>query len=1503
MFVSEYAVKYRRVFSINNYGNWTTESVSANFWNAEGLSAGRYQVFVQATAGNFESYEILPSDFQDDSDALEIVKLKNVEYSSIKVLNNSPYNTIKWDHITDEHGNPYSSDEISYVVSISKRLVTGNEYIRSEIVQTNRLRFPDYCDGENYAITIQAIKNDAMPSDIPSQEFSINRLKTPTNLNISTEEYVFSWSPVSYMYNNIEKSAKYIVKYDVATLMGETLSYSEEFDVNSVELLNNVNIVAGKYDVRVMAQIAGSDLNPQDGVLTISSAATSKYIFTKLEAPEIFVRNGEIGWYNNNLASYGYNLCFETMANVKTNIPISSNLTYYDMSNEIFVENTQYFVYITALGSYDSQHINGIYVQSDTQKLDYPVKKLTAPHFYVNNGVVMWNAIEHAKEYEVTIISNGDEQKQKTSFCTMPSALIAGKTNEIKFTIKTYADAPIIDELNENALRYINSDSSEIFSVNKWAKPTGIAVENGEIDWARIEEEDEVGQSGEVKFSGYYVKYGSAGQTLNRTGKFVLSEMFGMDSKQTLNVSVCSMGASSGNYDGIWINSDYSDEIMVTIIGAPTMFIEDGYLKWAENSSDTTKYHDYELFVVLGDDTTITIDLTEAESSLNRTLLMMDELFDIDEIKSVKIRHKGTQHSSGIGGMYFVNSRYSNIVNNIIKQPQVNAMRVNDDGDLQWVQNSEIINYATILFDGMEVEKDSSNYIHNLNGVSILDLSYIRNTDLESPYQNIVVEYWTNGTFNLKNVNELENNEQKFLRSKSETIDIIRFKQVDDFRISSDGLKIEWDYNLTAFGEKSPDKFIISYDFASKDNYNIFVPKQEKEIIVDSGMITTNISNYLKTVSIPLWDLGNYRFWIQTSSTAQNVIKSSKKPMTYTSGNEFVKFDKFYGGNGSISNPFVIQSVTRNGFYSEDISATEQFNFIKILSDKYFILNENIDLSENECSENAMSNFMFESYNTIFDFTGGINGNGKTIKNYRVFGGEGAYSAALFDSVIGEEDYGALSNNFYNRKGIIRDLTLELDSFAYSGNYACISFLCDNSLGGWFVNCQLKMTQNLTSQIPLAGETLYPQPSQTGGVLFNNIANPLGFYYNYNNKFIQLSNSNYANGILTINGINLSIPNGDVSYGGMVGALKTSIGVAQEIVPLNDETRLYENQSMDAWQELRYISNPIGWYYLYSGEFIEITNTNYNVNNNGAYLKIDLELNNSYLDRKACLVNCSSDINVSLVVSSSNSSGKTYVGGLVYVNYGGKFINCLNTGDLAAVKIGGICYESRSDIAYEFNGTSWEDQKIVPTVFSGCENRGDITSYALNHGVIDQSYSGGILALTNSAYVVNCLNSGNMHSITKDINATSSVGGIAGYNDVSGAIRLINCLFLGEFTKEDNITANFYGILAYRGGTLRAQYCYNDFDVNGFEDGINLNCAKTEAELKNENLDFLSFGSISGANNDYITLNALFTYSYNESNETLDTSLLYNASINEINLFYKDGTNYPILKTYTIINN
>ena len=1505
LFVSEYAVKYRRIFSVNSYGAWTTETVSSNFWNATNLSAGRYQVFVQATAGNFESYEILPSDFQDNSDALEVVKLKKVEYSSIKVLNNSPYNTIKWDQITDEYGNSYASEEISYIVSISKRLITGNEFIQNEIVQTNRLKFPDYCDGENYSITIQAIKNDAMPSDIPSQEFSINRLKMPTNLNISTEEYVFSWNPVSYTYNNVEKSAKYIVKYDVATLMGETLSYAEEFDVNNVGLLNNPTIVAGKYDVRVMAQIAGSDLNPQDGVLTISSAATSKYVFTKLQAPEIFVRNGEIGWYNNNSANYGYNLCFETMANVKTDIPISSSLMFYDMSNEIFVANTQYFVYITALGSYDSQHINGIYVQSDSKKLDNPVKKLVAPQFYVDNGVVKWNSIDNAKEYEITIISNNDEQKQKTSFCTMPSDLIAGKTNEINFTIKTYADAPAIDELSGNTLCYINSNSSEIFSVNKWAKPTGIVVENGEIDWTRIAEEDERGQSGEIKFGGYYVKYGNAGQTLNRTGKFVLSEMFGMDSKQTLNVSVCSMGASSGNYGGIWINSDYSDEITVTIIGAPTMFIEDGYLKWAENSNDTTRYHDYELFVLLGDDTIRTIELSETESNANRTLLMMDELYDVEEIKSVKIRHKGTQHSSGISGVYFVNSRYSNVVNNLIKRPQVNAMRVNDDGDLQWIQNSEIINYATILFDGIEVEKDSSNYIHNINGVSVLDLSYIRNTDLESPYQNIVVEYWTNGTYNLKNVAELEDNEQKFLRSESATIDITRFKQVDDFRVSSDGLKIEWDYNLTSFGDKSPDKFIISYDFASKDNYNIFVPKQAIEIVVDSDMITSNFSNYLKTVSIPLWDLGNYRFWIQTSSTSANVIKSSKKAMTYTGGDEFIKFDKFYGGNGSISNPFIIQSVTRDGFYSEDISATEQFNFIKVLSDKYFILNENIDLSENVCSANPTSSFMFENYNPILEFTGGINGNGKTIKNYRVFDGEQAYSAALFDYVIGEEDYGALSNSFYNRKGIIKDLTLEVDSFAYSGNYDCISFLCDNSLGGWFVNCKLKMTENLTSQISLSGKTIYTNASKANGISFNLVDNPLNYYYAYNNKFIKITSSNYANGILTINGINLNIPNGDVSYGGMVGLLKTSIGVAQDIVSLNDETTIYESQSMDSGHKLKFISNPIGYYYLYSGRFIEITETNYGVNNNGAYIKIDLELNNSYLDRNACLINCSSDLDVSLFVSNSNASGKTYAGGLVYKNYGGKFVNCLNSGDLAAVKIGGICYESRSSVAYEFNGVSWGSQKLVSTVFSGCENQGDLTSYALNHSVTDQSYSGGILALTNSAYVVNCLNSGNMHSITQDIQATSCVGGIVGYNEDSGAIRLINSLFLGEFTKEDNITANFYGILAYKGGTLRAQYCYyrdcydnSDFDVNAFESGINLYCAVTETGLKD--VTFLNFGSISGT--DYITLNPTFTYEYNGNPEALATTLLFNSSIKQINLFYKDGTNYPILKTYIILD-
>ena len=1440
LFVSEYAVKYRKLISGGGFSDWITETVSANFWEATNLSAGKYQIVVKSVAGTFDSYEILPSAFQDISSCLSVVKLNQVDYSSIKVLNRSPYNTITWDEITDENGNDYESGEISYIISVSNRFLTGNEFIQNEIVNTNKFAFPDKYNGENYAITIQATKTGDLPSSVPANELYVNRLKMPTNLNIFGNNYVLSWSEVKYNYAGVEKNAKYIVRDKITTPLNETSSYSEEFDTNEIVLLNNPQKVveAGKHEVSVMAKINASDLNQEQGIVTISSAATTRYKFVKLQAPQIFVSNGEIGWNNDNPVNYGYNLIFETTANVKTNIPILSNVSYYDMSDECFAGSlAQYTVSITALGSYESSHINGIYIPSDYSLLNNPVKKLTSPQFYVENGVVKWNAIENARDYEVEIVSeNPLDERQRTTSCVMPQNLISGKANEIKFTIKSNADNSV-----SQSLYYINSNKSQVFSVNKWAKPTGLVVVDGEIDWARIDAGDEYGSNGVLKFGGYSVKYGNSGEALlTRTEDFVLSEL--IDSKQTLDISVCTMGASSGSYNGIWINSDYSDQITVTIIGIPTMYVEDGYLKWAENSNDTTGYTDYE-FLVNG---SLKLDVSQTESSSKQTLLTMDELSELEEINSIKIRHKGTQQSSG-DGTYFVNSRYSNVVNNIRKLPQVNAMRVNEDGNLEWEQNSVIINYVTILFDRFEVEKTSTNYVHN-NGVSTLDLSFISSTELENAYQDIEVEYWTNGTVSMINSDQLEGSEQKLLRSESLTLSVTRFKQVEDFRLSADGLKIEWDYNPVSIGSKTNNKFIINYNFASKDNYTTFIPKEPLEIVVDSSMTTSN--NGLLTASIPLWDLGNYEFSIQTYSTAENVIKSVRKIMTYVDGNNFVKFDKFYGGNGSISNPFIIKSITQNGFYRNNISATQQFNFVKKLSDKYFVLEEDINLAENNITSSSMSSYWFDNLDGTgfgYSFSGGIDGNGHSIKNYRVF--ENANRASLFDYVVGEEDFDANANNFYNRKGIIKNLKLEVDSLVYSQNYQLISFLCDYSLGGWFVNCELKMSNNLSGR---------------GGIS------------------LELTTTN------------------NVYYGGMVGVLQTSIGVAQERVSLVGKT-IYPEATAENGISFNSVSNPVGYYYVYDGEFVEITNENYNE----SYLTINLELNNSYLDRNACLVGCTSNLNISLLRAVDSLDYGTKVGGLVYQNYGGRLFNCANLGDLSAVQVGGICCESRSYIAYSFDGSSWSDQTQVSSVFSGCENRGTLTSYALNNNEQhDPSNSGGILAWTNNAYVVNCINYGNMHSTTQDNSASSVVGGVVGVN-ANGMLRMINCMFVGVFTKEDNITSSFYGLLANSTGTLSVYDCYYydcyedaSFTVGGVN-SINLTCAKTESELKAGNLNFLSFGTISG---DYLTINPTINYIYNSNEDIISTSLLYNASTKQINLIYQNNGDYPILKTYIISN-
>ncbi|MBR1925968.1 MAG: hypothetical protein IJ837_03890 [Clostridia bacterium] len=1444
--VSEYAIKYRKLVSGGSAGPWMIERVTANFWDATNLDAGKYQFAVKSVAGRLESYEILPSAFQDVPTS--VVKLNEVNYSSIKVLDdqlNKTYNTITWDAIKDENGNAYTDGAINYVVSISNRFSTGNNFIREEITDTNEFKFPDTYNGEHYAITIQAIKSGALPSSVPANEFYVNRLKMPTNLNIFEDSYKFGWSEVTYNYNGETKTAIYDLVDTFTDPSGEASTSTRE-ENNGVSLLDNTDYRAGKHEIGIMAKIRGTDLSQEQGAVTISSATTAKYTFTKLEAPQIWVNNGEIVWYNKNSVNYGYSLNFTPTAGQPINITQSAGDYHYDMSDERFSSGlVQYDVSITALGSYSNSHVNGIYVPSDNSSLDNPVKKLTSPQFKVEDGVVKWDAIENARDYEVEIVSEDSlNEIQTTSSCVMPQSLIRGKTNEIKFTLKTYASNLSSD------IYYINSNKSQVFKVNKWARPTGVCVIDGEIDWARIDAGDEYGSRGEVKFTGYSVKYGDSNEEIlaGREDSFVLSEL--VDSKQTLNVSVCIKGAT-GSYEGIWINSDYSDPMTVSIMGVPRMYVKDGYLSWDENSSDTTSYDDYELLV----NGSLRIELSSDESYFRRTLLTMDELSNEEEIQSVKIRHKGTERSSGDGMIYYVNSRYSNVVNNIRKLSQINAMRVDENGNLAWQQNSgqdssEAINYATILFNGDEADKSTTRYNYNsATGASTFDLSFMQ-IEMSNSYENVRVIYWTNGTASVTDEEDLESSEQKLLRSESNEIVVTRFKEVDDFRMSADGLKIEWDYRQIQVNAKANDKFIISYKFAPKNDPSNFGDLQTFEIVVDNSMKSS--INSTTTASIPLWDLGNYQFSIQTYSTASNVIKSASKTMTYVvAGENFVRFDKFYGGNGSISNPFIIKSITQNGFYSKDISATEQFNFVKKLSDKYFVLEEDIDLSQNSVSESSASNYWvnpIESYGFGNGFSGGIDGNGHTIKNYRVF--RGADSAALFNYVVGEDVAGATSNNFSSRKGIIKNLTLEVDSFEYSQNYNHISFLCEESLGGWFVNCKLEMSESLRN---------------SGGI---------------NLELTAITS---------------------VYYGGMVGVLQTSIGAAQKEIRL-DGTTIYPRASTENGISFSSVASPIGYYYINDGEFVEITNTNYNSESH--YLTVNLKLDNSYLNRNACLVGCSSNLDVKLLGANSNLSCVTMIGGLVYRNLGGRLLNCKNLGDLSAVQVGGICCESTSYIAYSYNGSSWSNPEQISSVFNGCENRGTLSSYALNNTSQNSSKSGGILAWTNNAYVVNCINYGNMHSATQDLAASSTVGGVVGVNS-NGTLHIINCMFVGEFTKEDNITSSFYGILANSTGTLSVYDCYYydcyedaGFSVGGVY-GVNLTCAKTEDELKAGNLNFLSFGTISG---DYLTINPTVNYIFNGQTYTITTSLLYNAFVKQINLIYQNNGDYPILKTYIISN-
>ena len=514
--------------------------------------------------------------------------------------------------------------------------------------------------------------------------------------------------------------------------------------------------------------------------------------------------------------------------------------------------------------------------------------------------------------------------------------------------------------------------------------------------------------------------------------------------------------------------------------------------------------------------------------------------------------------------------------------------------------------------------------------------------------------------------------------------------------------------------------------------------------------------------------------------------------------------------------PFIIQNITRDSFYSDNISATDQFYFIKKMPQLYYSLGQDIVLYDRDTlhtnmqvsSETLVSNFLFseEEYGSVV-LTGGIYGNGKVVSNYQIY--DKSFASSLFYYIQGDEvEDATTANNFFGRRGVINNMKLEVSRFDYNNYYKDIAFFATKAYGAWIVDCE-----------------------------------------------VGLSSTSFPNGLEII-----PTTSSNILYGGFVAHLYSE-------VPSDEEFIKY-----DAYE---------------------------------------------VKDRKARIIGCVSNVDITIRFNQQEylQNSNTRMGGIVGSMYGASIINCTNAGKLGGSQVGGIV-NSTYDVNVE-SDISWAN------VISGCANRANLVSYATKvYGSATGTMcnSGGIISYCggSNTYVVNCLQTevltvlnGNYEA--NPLNATAviaAIGGIVG--NKGGNIIMVNCLNLNKISYDgegeivQRVLASgsvFCGLSAVSltavGGSyyLSTAGCNYTNGVAGSQESFDVG----ETDLKqNANMTFVSLGTINNADSTISNLIVEFSYPGDESKK-IKTNLLYEPLISQINLFYFDGTNYPTLRTYTII--
>ncbi len=1074
---------------------------------------------------------------------------------------------------------------------------------------TNSIQLPDLASGEYFVRILRKGYDTGLDRYLDSKlsdPYYLERFARPIGVTMTRSDGgqgdpVLTWRVVS-------ASDLMRFRIDIVSSTG-TVSYfvpaSEGVTSYSLNLNGQAqNSAGGSVDIEkfdagtlrfyIQAVLLDEGSTIEDGktvhlLYSQQSAVYSAYVYS---APSItFQDDGNIYLNKTNQFDKGTQLIFTpvTYANetysldsgAQVNIQLASGVNTFNMNNSNLEAGVMYQVQLKALGN--SSNL----IESSWEISNFIVQKLEVftPNtvsggieneasfdgWYTKDGTVWWNKVEGVTRYDA-LLSNNDESIMRTAFSVPASSeasnysgsitgLDAGQYN-LQFTLIGGASSNTItvDGLSYN-LGYVSSEISTKQPFVKLSAPNDDRVEgrseaysrivNGEFDFGIRDEvsgawTDDTGATAYIlsvndEWQYTYALDGTA-QSFDAKAEF--------ESAGRYYISLYSVGNTwtGSSSETIYITSDSYGQFTILYGGKIEDFnVTNGALNWEAITNGSTAGYDIEYRYSGNDEPEPIRNLTVNTYSFDEDGNAKGSTFDY-----IKVRYSGDIATSQGATQGYVNTEWSEELNNIIKLPDIeynetyqNELFINDWGQLAWRYGAnyqdkytdfDVKMHLTLdirylgttvggYTEGWDVDRapdGTGTNIGNYFNVPTINISQ-ENIDTALTNDNNpwygsmdgVLKYNITG-YVAGTVDQVTPSSQGggmiYLNSDSYLCSAYKLDNATSFGLDTEngpGLRLVWD--IAECG-------IVGFDpEASSENQTVSI---NGDVVLFA--YTERGSDEIKYKKVTSEAVDNIALWNVTTFERISLTVLSSQGNAFGSNTlevQNINFNFFDSGQGTVSDPFIIKSGGNSSY-----SALEQLELAYWIPEVFFALEEDIELEDLEViqqtSPDATSNYPIpaEFYTGEADeiyisrnLTGGFDGRNHTISNIQVSGAESyGWWQAVTDTELVYNEYDDTeideNNAFDSRGGVITNLTME----AYSID---VSSLSENSYSGLFAEQNFGLITNCISDGASLADRHNPSDPSIYIPVFSG----------------QVSNSNiYVGGIAGMTGVFDSTPEGHI---------------------------------------------------------------------------------------------------------------------------------------------------------------------------------------------------------------------------------------------------------------------------------------------------------------------------------------------------------------------------------------